>query len=115
MRISVDDVKPLVDQMIDLLRQPHEPSRRSSLAAWFTGSGERGTKWRAHALTFFLDLRRRLDDPGETFADDAAHLVRWMDWDWDLERQPDEIRSLAPRIQQALGLLERSRGHAQPP
>jgi len=35
-----------------------------------------------------------------------------MDWDLDLEWQPEEIQRLAPRIQQALYLLERSRGRS---
>jgi hypothetical protein len=39
-------------------------------------------------LRFFFNLRRRLDDPAESFSYGAAHLIRWMDWDWDLERQP---------------------------
>jgi hypothetical protein len=78
-----------------------------------TGSREAVTATMSGAaqnLTLFSDLRRRLDDPAESFSAEAAHLFRWMDWDWDLERQPEDVRSLAPRIQQALGLLERSRG-----
>jgi hypothetical protein len=61
MRVTQEDVRPMVDQMIDLLRQTHVQSR-------------------------------------------------WMDWDSDRERQPESIGSLGARIQQALGLIERSRG-----
>jgi hypothetical protein len=58
-------------------------------------------------------MRSRLDDPGRSFADDATHLMRWLDWDLDLERQPESIGSLAAKIQQALGLLDRSRAREQ--
>jgi hypothetical protein len=36
-----------------------------------------------------------------------------MDWDSDLERQPESIGSLGAKIQQALGLIERSRGREE--
>lgn len=107
--MTADDVKPMVDQMIDLLRQPYQANLRNRVAAWFQGRSGRDDEWRAQSLIFFLNLRRRLDDPAESFADEAVHLMRWMDWDWDLERQPDDIGSLAPRIQHGLELLERSR------
>jgi hypothetical protein len=111
-RITADDVKPMVDQMIELLRRRDERSRPRRIADWFQGDSHRDHDWRAQSLTFFSDLRRRLDDPAERFSDEAAHLFRWLDWDAELERQPAEIRALTPRIQQALGLLERSRDTA---
>ena len=113
-RITAEDVTPLVDQMIDLLRKPHERSRSRRLTDWFQGSSHRDDEWRAQQLELFSDLRRRLDDLSQDFSDEAAHLVRWMDWDLDLERQPEEIQALAPRIQHALELLERSR-RTRPP
>jgi hypothetical protein len=106
-QVAPDDVKPLVERMIALLRQPEPRSRRQRIAGWFTGGN--GAAWRRDALAYFSDLRTRLDDPTATFEDDGHHLVRWLDWDLGLERQPEEIRHLAPRIQHALELLERSR------
>jgi hypothetical protein len=111
-RLTADDVKPMVDEMIELLRQPHVRSRTRRLTDWFRGAGERDEAWRAQASGYFTDLRGRLEDPRADFSDDAAHLIRWMDWDLDLERQPESIGSLAAKIQQALGLLERSRGRS---
>ena len=99
----------MVDRMIELLRRPVGRSRGRRVADWLWGEGRRDDEWRARALSLFSDLRRRLDDPTERFCDEAAHLTRWLDWDLDLERQPEEIRTLVPKIQQALGLLERSR------
>jgi hypothetical protein len=109
-RISADDLKPMVDEMIELLRHPQQRSRWRRVADGLLGSSDRDDEWRAKNLARFSDVRDRLDDPAESFSAEAAHLVRWMDWDWDLERQSEEIRTLAPRNQQALGLLERSRG-----
>jgi hypothetical protein len=111
-RVARDDVKPLVDEMIRLLQQPDRPSPWQRIVDWFTDTTNRRAEWRANALTFFSELRKRLDDPAESFDDEAHHLIRWMDWDLDLERQPEEIQHLAPRIQQALYLLERSRGRS---
>jgi hypothetical protein len=108
--VARDDVKPLVEEMIQLLQQPDRPSLWRRIANWVTGTTERDAEWRANELRFFSELRKRLDDAAESFDDEAHHLIRWMDWDSDLERQPEEIRRLAPRIQQALYLLERSRG-----
>jgi hypothetical protein len=107
--IAPDDVKALVDQMIWLLRQPDPRSRWQRITDWFADSSDRQAEWRANELRFFSHLRKRLDDPAESFDDEAHHLIRWMDWDLDLERQSEEIQRLAPRIQQALHLLERSR------
>ena len=107
--VTRDDVKPMVDRMIHLLRQPHRRTRRQRIADWIGDRVERDAEWRANALSFFCDLRNRLDDPKARFDDEAHHLVRWMDWDLDLERQEEEIQRLTPRIQQALDLLERSR------
>jgi hypothetical protein len=111
-RVARDDVKPLVDHMIRLLRQPDRRSRWQRIRDWVADTTDQQAEWRANALKFFADLRKRLDDPAESFDDEAHHLIRWMDWDLDLERQPEEIQRLAPRIQQALYLLERSRGRS---
>jgi hypothetical protein len=51
-------------------------------------------------LTFFSDLRKRLDDPEESFDDEAQPPGQMDDWDLDLEREAGEIERLAPRIQQ---------------
>jgi hypothetical protein len=110
--VTRDDVKPLVDQMIQLLQQPDRRSRWQRIADWVADRTDWQLEWRANALRFFSDLRKRLNDPAESFEDEAHHLIRWMDWDLDLERQPEEIQRLAPRIQQALYLLERSRGRS---
>jgi len=99
----------MVDQMIGLLQQPDRRSRWQRITEWFRDTSDRQAEWRAGWSSFFSDLRKRLDDPAESFDDEAHHLIRWMDWDLDLERQPEEIQHLAPRIQQALDLLERSR------
>jgi transcriptional regulator GlxA family with amidase domain len=107
-RVTADDVRPMVDQMIELLRQPHGRSLSRRIADWFQGTSRRDEEWRAQTLSYFTDMRSRLDDPGRSFADDAAHLMRWLDWDLDLERQPESIGALAAKIQQALGLLDRS-------
>lgn len=111
-RVAPDDVKPLVDEMIRLLKQPDRRSKWRRITDWVADTTDRGAEWRADWLTFFSDLRKRLDDPEESFDDEAHHLVRWMDWDLDLEREAGEIERLAPRIQQALYLLERSRGRS---
>jgi hypothetical protein len=108
-RVARDGVKPLVDEMIRLLQLPDRRSRRQRIADWVADTTDRRAEWRANTLGFFSDLRNRLDDPAERFDDEAHHLIRWLDWDLDLERQPEEIRHLVPRIQQALYLLERSR------
>lgn len=113
-RVAREDVKPLVDEMIRLLRQPDRSSLWRRIADWVAGATERDATWRADELRFFSDLRKRLDDPAESFDDEAHHLIRWMDWDLDLEREREEIRRLAPKIQQALYLLERSRGRSYP-
>jgi hypothetical protein len=107
--VARDDVKPLIDQMIRLLQQPERRGRWQGITDWFRDTTDRQAEWRANALRFFSDLRKRLDDPAESLDDEAHHLIRWMDWDLDLERQSEEIQRLAPRIQQALYLLERSR------
>jgi hypothetical protein len=39
-RLTADDVKPMVDEMIELLRQPHVRSRTRRLTDWFRGAGE---------------------------------------------------------------------------
>jgi hypothetical protein len=115
MRVTPEDVKPMVDQVIDLLRRPHVRGRKRRIADWFAGTTGRDMEWRAQWLEYFTDLRLRLDDPDARFSDDAAHLIRWMDWDMDLEqRQPEVIGSLAAKIQQALGLIERSRARTDP-
>jgi hypothetical protein len=111
-RVARDDVKPLVEEMIKLLQQPHRPALRQRIANWLAGTAERDAQWRAEEARLFSDLRKRLDDPAASFDDEAHHLIRWMDWDSDLERQSQEIRLLAPRIQQALYLLERSHGRS---
>jgi hypothetical protein len=111
-RVAPDDVKPLVDEMIRLLKQPDRRSNWRRITDWVADTTDRRAEWRADWLRFFSDLRKRLDDPEESFDDEAHHLIRWMDWDLDLERQPGEIERLAPRIQQALYLLERSRGRS---
>ena len=100
----------MVDRMLDLLAEPRPRSRSSRLKDLLLGLDDPEPEWRRNAVLFFSNLRRRLDDPEERFSDEAAHLTRWMDWDSDLERQPPEIGQLTYKIQQALDLLERSRG-----
>ena len=95
--------------MIRLLEQPDRRTRWQRIRDWVADASDQRAEWRATALRFFSDLRKRLDDPAQTFDDEAHHLMRWMEWDLDLEGQPEEIQRLAPRIQQALYLLERSR------
>jgi hypothetical protein len=53
-QVTPNDVKPMVDRMIVLLRQPHQRSRRRRVADWFQGSSERDAEWRADALAFFV-------------------------------------------------------------
>jgi hypothetical protein len=113
-RVTHDDVKPMVDQMIELLQQPRQRSIWQRISDWVGDRADRDAEWRANTLALFTDLRRRLDDPDARFEDEAHHLVRWLDWDLDLERQATEIQDLAPRIQQALYLLERSRKREHP-
>jgi hypothetical protein len=111
-RLAREDVKPLVDRMIGLLREPPRRSGWQRIRDWVMDTTGQQAEWRTEWLSFFSDLRTRLDDPAQRFDDEAHHLIRWMDWDLDLERQPEEIQRLAPRIQQALYLLERSRGRS---
>lgn len=107
--VTSDDVKPMVDRMLELLAEDRPRSRWRRLRDVLLGLEDPDPDWRREAVLFFSDLRMRLDDPDERFGDEADHLVRWMDWDWDLERQPPEVGRLVAKIQQALGLLERSR------
>jgi hypothetical protein len=71
-QVTADDVKPMVDRTIAGLLEPHPRSRRRGVADWSHGSSHRDGEWRANALRFFLNLRRRLDDPAESFSEDAA-------------------------------------------
>jgi len=100
----------MVDQMLELLAEPRPRSRSSRVRELFLGRDHPDPdEWRRNALLFFSNLRLRLDDPNERFIDEADHLVRWMDWESELELQGAEVGRLAARIQQALDLLECSR------
>jgi hypothetical protein len=100
----------MIDRLLDLLAEPRPRSRLSRLRDLLLGFEDPDPEWRRDATVWFSDLRRRLDDPDERFSREAAHLVRWMDWDSDLQRQTAEIRRLTSKIQHALELLERSQG-----
>jgi hypothetical protein len=108
-----DDVAALVARLIQLLQRPNRGSIWRRPFDWLTGRSQRHAEWRAETLAFFSDLAEQLDSPSESFAGEAHHLLRWMDWDLELKREPREVANLVGDIQDALYRREASRRQRQ--